>query len=153
LESHLTSREHARVLEQVRWASRRSPVLPTWFDRRRGPGVVLLLLAPFWIRSLGEWSPPSADLDAIGRSLIEHLLLRYPVPEALPRPWRTANFPSLKWVSWLVLLGQGASLRRAGSRFGWSVSSGLLQRFLVAPADLEPREAVMWAEITRLGGT
>ncbi len=154
LQDYVTSPEHVAALEHLRSQGRRWPGMRSWFDQRRGPGVVLVLLAPFWIRSIADWSPPDgSDLDAFGRSLIAHLLLRYPVHESLFRPWGSASFPSLKWVSWLVLLGQGASLRRAASRYGWQLSAGLAQRFVAAPADLDPLEALMWAEITRLGGS
>lgn len=154
LSEYVTSADHVSALDQLRSHGRRWPVLPTWFEHRRGPGVVLVLLAPFWIRSVAEWSPPDgSDLDAFGRSLIGHLLLRYPVPEPLFQVWLSDDFPPLKWVSWLVLLGQGASLRRASARFGWELSSGVAQRFLTAPVDLDPLEALMWAEIARLGGS
>lgn len=125
---------------------------PRWFHHHRGPGLMLLVLAPFWIRPLDAWTPPS-ESDRITDSLIEHVLVRYPVPEAFYRPWRTIHLPSLKWVSWLLLIGQGASLHRAAARFGWRISSKLHPHLLAAPVRLEPVEAVIWAEIMRLGGS
>jgi hypothetical protein len=143
-----------RPLEEVLAIGRRAPELRRWFEQRRGPGLTLLVLEPFWIRSLASWSAPaSADLDALGRSLVDHLLVRFPVPEPLYRPWRSPDPPPLKWAAWLVLIGQGASLHRAAPRFGWSVSTKLAQILSSITDDIAPLEAVMWAEITRLGGS
>jgi hypothetical protein len=116
---------------------------------------MLLVLAPFWIRSLESWACSSRgqDLDATTVSLIDHLFVRYPVPAPLYEPWRSEHLPSLKWACWLLLIGQGASLPRAAARFGWCVSTKLVHHLGSAPADLGPLEAVMWAEITRLGGS
>lgn len=58
-----------------------------WFDDCSGRAIMAVLLAPFWIRPLDAWSAPDAhDRDALGRSLIDHLLVRYPVPDALYQP-------------------------------------------------------------------
>ncbi len=141
---------HDEVLE----VSRRVPELRRWFEQRRGPGLTLLVLEPFWIRPLATWPAESlGDLDAIGRSLVEHLLVRYPVPAPLYRPWRSSDPPPLKWATWLVLIGQGASLHRAAPHFGWSVSTKLAQHLNAITDDISPIDAVMWAEIMRLGGS
>ena len=141
-------------LDEVLASSRRVPELRRWFEQRRGPGLTLLVLEPFWIRSLASWTPTSlGDLDAMGRSLVDHLLVRYPVPEPLYRPWRAPEPPPLKWAAWLVLIGQGASLHRAAPRFGWSVPAKLAQILNAITDDMSPIDAVMCAEIMRLGGS
>ena len=152
--SYSASAPFVAALGQLRTVLRRSPALLEWFDDRSGPGIMAVLLAPFWIRPLEAWSASDAhDLDALGRSLIDHLLVRYPVPEALYQPWQSAAIPSLKWVSWLVLIGRGASVPRAGSRFGWAVSSKLLAQLHAAPSGLMPVEALIWAEVMQAGGS
>jgi hypothetical protein len=141
---------------ELRDAVVRESVLLGWIARHRGPTLMLLLLSPFWVRSLDGWVPPSDavdDDDAVGRSLLEHLFVQFPVPATLFAPWTTMTAPSLKWATWLVLLGGGASLRRAAPRFGWHISSGLLHHLHDAPERLQPIEAIVWAELAQRGGT
>jgi hypothetical protein len=54
---------------------------------------------------------------------------------------------------WLILLGQGASLQRAGTRWGWTIPRGFLDRLFQAPGSRSPLDAAVWAEVHRLGGT
>jgi hypothetical protein len=151
---YLTSAPFAAVRDQLRAAIRQCPALLGWFTVRPGPGVIAFLLAPFWIRSLDTWSAPDTDeVDAVGRSLIDHVLIRQAVPPALYQPWRSAVLPRLKWVSWLALFGRGASVTRAGSRFGWAASSKLLTHLHAAPSDLTPVDALIWAEVMHAGGS
>ncbi|MFN0247009.1 MAG: PcfJ domain-containing protein [Kofleriaceae bacterium] len=138
---------------ELRAAVMREPALLAWIARHRGPTLMLLLLSPFWVRSLDGWVAPSDDDAVLGRSLLEHLFARYPIPAPLFVPWTEMASPGLKWATWLVILGGGASLRRAASRFGWQVSAKLGHHLFDAPAGLEPIEAIMWAELVQRGGT
>jgi hypothetical protein len=139
--------------EELRAAAIREPRLMPWIARHRGPMLMLLLLSPFWVRSLDAWGAPAADDDdALGRSLLEHLFGRYPIPASLFAPWTELASPGLKWATWLVILGGGASLRRAAPRLGWQVSAKLAHHLFDAPAGLEPIEAIMWAELVQRGG-
>lgn len=141
---------------QLRDAAAREPLLLGWIARHRGPTLMALLLSPFWVRSPESWTPPAgaADDDAVLlRSLLEHLFTRFPVPPVLFVPWTTTAAPSLKWATWLVLIGGGASLRRAAPRFGWRISAGLVHHLHTAPQGLQPIEAIVWAEIAQRGGT
>lgn len=122
------------------------------FAARPGPIVTALLFTPFWVRPLASWSPPTGDDATLTLSLIDHLFLVYPVPRALQQPWLEEGLPSLKWVSWLVLLGQGGNLHRAARGFGWSIAKRFSHHFAMAPSDLTTLEACMWSEIGRLGG-
>jgi len=122
------------------------------FEDRPGPIVMALLFTPFWVRPLASWSPPEGDDAAVIRSLIAHLFQIYPVPRALLEPWLANGLPSLKWVSWFLLLGQGGTLHRAARRFGWSIGKRFTHHLATAPDDLTALEACMWAEIARLGG-
>lgn len=142
-------------LDDIRAAVVKTPVLTRWFANQRGPAVMALVLAPFWIRPLSSWSPPNdtTDLDGVTRSLVEHLFARYPLPEPLYRAWHGSSLPVLKWACWCVLLGHGASLHRAAPQFGWQISSRFTQHLLAAPPHLGTLEAVMWAEVSRLGGS
>jgi hypothetical protein len=155
--AYAASTPYVAALDQLRPMLRRCPGLLEWFEGFEGcsgAGIMTILLAPFWIRPLETWAAPdSDDRAALGRSLINHLLVRYPVPEALYQPWEREVVPSLKWVSWLVLIGRGASVPRAGSRFGWAVSSKRLAQLHAAPSGLMPVEALIWAEVKLAGGS
>ena len=138
---------------ELRDAVTREPALMAWIARHRGPSLMLLLLSPFWVRPLDGWIAPGDDDTVIGRSLLEHLFARYPIPAPLFVTWTEMASPGLKWATWLVIIGGGGSLRRAASRFGWQVSAKLVHHLFDAPAGLEPIEAIMWAELAQRGGT
>ena len=152
---YLERLRQAGTLDDIRAAVQKHPVLGRWFADRRGPAVMTLILAPFWLRPLHAWSPPepSADLDAVTDSLVDHLFARYPLPAPLYHAWSGSSLPTLKWACWTVLLGHGASLHRAAPLFGWQVTARFTHYLLQAPADLATADAVMWAEVARLGGT
>lgn len=137
-------------------AVKRSPQLARWVRERPEHHAMLLVLAPFWLRPLASFSPPVLDeappLPELSIALVRHLLVEYPVPPQLLSAWHEDEL-RLKWVLWLVLLGQGASLHRAAPRFGWEVPAKLVAHLFEAPAELEMSAALMWAEVRRLGGT
>jgi hypothetical protein len=122
------------------------------FQDRPGPVLMALLFAPFWVRPLWSWQAPEGDDTAVTRSLVEHLFQIHAVPRALQQPWLVEGLPSLKWVTWLILLGQGGNLHRAARLFGWSVGKRFTHHFAAAPDHLTALEACVWAEVARLGG-
>lgn len=126
------------TLDDIRAAVLKTPLLGRWFADQRGPAVMALVLAPFWLRSLTSWSPPDAasDVDDVTVSLLDHLFARYPLPKPLYHAWLGASLPTLKWACWTVLLGRGASVHRAAPRFGWQVTARFTHHLLAAPAEL-----------------
>jgi hypothetical protein len=151
---YLERLRRAGTLDDIRAAVLAHPVLGRWFADRRGPAVMMLVLAPFWLRPLRAWSPPdSTDLEDVTRSLVDHLFARYPLPRPLYHAWNGSSLPMLKWACWTVLLGHGASLHKAAPLFGWQITARFTHHLLAAPADLATADAVMWAEVARLGGS
>lgn len=128
------------------------------FDGDLEPLLGLALFQPFWLRSPAAWQPPRKKKL---QSLTEHLLLAYPTPRfllaAAASPWTLAE---LRWLVYLIVLGQGGSLRRltelAHRRWPdqWSV---IAHKFVACLAQvgetLSPAEGLMFAEVIRLGGT
>jgi hypothetical protein len=118
-----------------------------------GPVAMALLFTPFWVRPLASWPGLASEGGSLDvSSLVAHLFQIYPVPRALHQPWLGAKMPELKWVVWLILLGQGGNLHHAARRFGWTVAKRFTHAFAAAPHDLAPVEAAMWAEVARAGG-
>lgn len=114
----------------------------------------LLMFAPFWIRPLHSWLPQGADERSKLFSLLDHLLIQYPVPPFLYAEWLTPlEIGRIKWIGWFILLGAGRSLHRAALTFGWTIARKFQAYFLAAPPDITPTEACMYAEILRLGGS
>ncbi|MBS0203739.1 MAG: PcfJ domain-containing protein [Planctomycetes bacterium] len=105
----------------------------------------LCWFAPFWIRDPADWHQGDA------RSLVDHLLVRYEVPSFLYCEW-TRDKPRSKWISWFILLAQGADLKLAASTFGWQMHRRFVQYLFEAPDTMSPTEACVYAEVRRLGG-
>lgn len=115
---------------------------------------LVAMLEPFWLRPAASWQRPDGDDRAQFASLLEHLFVRYPVPRFLLEgvDWVADRF-TWKWLLWLVLMGSGASMVRAGRRIGWWVNSAFLGQLMSVPAQLDATSACTWAEVLRLGGS
>lgn len=111
----------------------------------------ILLFSPFWIRDPLDWPISAKPFD-----LLRFLFVKHEAPGFLFPAWLSAQSFSeahLKWVLWLIIIGQGGSLKRAERHFPWRLS-GKYQRHLASvPDSLPPRDAALLAEIKRLGGT
>jgi hypothetical protein len=120
----------------------------------RAAAIHLLLFRPFWVRSLHSWEPQGAcERDQIVR-LIAHLLTHYPIPPALYAEWMAELEPErTKWLCWTILIGQGQSLHQAAGHFGWELPRRLPHHLFAAPDQATAREACMYAEVLRLGGS
>ena len=114
-----------------------------------------LYLSPFWVRAPADFVLIGDDLRQTIQDLMEHLFTVYPVSPCLRNAWFTRcdnELPDTRWIAWYVLSGQGASIQRAGSLFGWHASPSLLHHLPAAPGDLIPTDGFIWADIKRLGG-
>ncbi len=123
---------------------------PPHSDNYTGMNLIetLVTLHDFWIRPLEDWQylPPSEQATS---SLVEHLLLIYPYPEMTTRVLRS---PDLKWWLWLVILGQGASIKKVAPTMGWEIPKRFMGHFPSSSEHHSTIDAVRWAEIHRLGG-
>lgn len=106
-----------------------------------------------WIRPPEIWIPDhSNDPDLLLRGLIDHLLVRYPVPSFSYSAWKIDG--PLRHVEreWFCHLGKGESLR---SFPGWvpSLSRRALSIFQQATGVGSIREAIRFAQIAALSPT
>jgi hypothetical protein len=115
--------------------------------------LALALFQPFWLRSPSSWRPGAG-------SLVEHLLIAYPTPRFLHAAAHSIDtLDDLRWMAYLIVLGQGGSLRRltelANRR--WPEEWAVIPHKLVAclgrvNEQLFPAPGLMTAEVLRLGG-
>lgn len=125
--------------------------------------VSLLHLRPFWIRPLSTWSHADVAGTEWIESLVNHLLVQFPVPRFIHRDvWASRFSWGGRWVPgffngktamWFILTARGISLHRAAAHFGWVVPKGLVHWLAQAPEELSLTDATLWAEIMRLGGS
>ena len=129
-----------------------------WID----PMLALILVRPFWIRDLANWRAPApASRERVHASLVEHLLIEFAAPRFLARAsFGTPSSVELRWLMWLIVLGQGGSLRRllelAHARWPaeWRPQPNKLVAALArVPDSSATARGIMLAEILRLGGS
>ncbi|HIB77381.1 MAG TPA: hypothetical protein EYO58_07145 [Flavobacteriales bacterium] len=107
----------------------------------------MFLFSPFWVRSPQSWNQDSE------LGLLEHLFVQYEVPPFLVSAWvLEPDVTIFKWVSWFILLGQGASLKRAAPIFGWVVPRGFTRHLWGVSASIPPVEACSTALVRWMGG-
>ena len=112
---------------------------------------LVVFFKPFWIRSAESWTGQSKS------SLIQHLFVNYPVPEFLIDAWdhfQEAAEKQFKWQHWLIILGQGGSLRLVPGKT-WRK----MQQYLfdipwheLPEVSRTPALACLYAEVRRLDG-
>jgi len=116
--------------------------------------LTLIIFSPFWIRSLRDWKSPKLNSEKIIVSLINHLFINFPIPKFLYIEWiREPEYTRLKWICWLILLGQGGSLYRAAPKFNWKISKKLPLFLINVPSNLPPTSACIYAQILGQGGS
>lgn len=107
----------------------------------------IMFFSPFWVRNPHSWE------GSDHASFIKHVFTQFVVPDYLIHEWlRDHESLRLKWLSWLIILGQGGSLKRASTYFHWRIPSGLQHQLQSLTSDLSPLEACFYAELRRLGG-
>jgi hypothetical protein len=131
------------------------------FGGQLARSCALVLFQPFWLRSPSSFRPSGASLFERMASLLEHLLLAYPTPRFLYAAASNLDtLAQLRWLAYLVVLGQGGSLRRltelASRR--WPREWAAIPQKLVGclwrvDERLSPRDGLMAAEVLRLGGS
>jgi hypothetical protein len=113
------------------------------------------LFSPFWIRSPCTWHEDG------NTSLVDHVFVRYSVPEFLHAAWfrqsqaGEMDHPSrfFKWLCWFIILAQGGSLYRAGRLFEWAIARRFQHHLADAPPRASSVEACIHAEVMQLGGS
>ncbi len=113
-----------------------------------------------WIRSLDAFDPEEvAYASRLDEELFRFLFLRYEIPEFLDNQLRTIltngyEKPLEKHcLAWIVILGQGGSLQKAGRVLGWNMPSRFSQSLFEVPATgINLEHGVAWALTLAVGG-
>lgn len=107
----------------------------------------ICILSAFWIRSPQTWKATQGDL-------LSHLFVEYSAPKFLESCWSQVVKPSnLQWLLVYIAYAQGASPKLLSQHFNWRVKSTKLWHHLTqAPPNYSTQDAVLYAEIIRLGG-
>jgi len=128
----------------------------------------ICLFSPFWVRDPNTWSPNSKN------SLCDHLFVLYERPKFMNLFYSYGGH--FKWLCWLILIGQGGSLKKAGKIFNWKINSKFQYYLMKVPPFNEIIErpiifgyydyndeiyyefdyiihSCMYAEVLRLGGS
>jgi hypothetical protein len=113
--------------------------------------VYLAVHAKHWERQPEGWYSPDPSPFAQFRSLVEHLFVRYKIPNFMARVWLAPN--SNAWERQLYLhLARGHSIRSFQTPFRWEMGKPAARFFMQAPDDLAPMAAFRWSRVRSLGG-
>ena len=114
--------------------------------------IELLLLHPFWVRSLSNWKDPgTAPLERL-TSLLNHLLVIYPVQDFFYREWKGYNISiESNWMQWFIMQAQGVSIYKVAKDFGWDVSRNYLRALTQVSGNWDFDEACEIARYMVLG--
>ncbi len=111
-----------------------------------------ILFSPFWIRSPLDWAGESIE------SLFKHLFVLYEIPKHLE--WYVlysekvnSSFDSMKWFFAALYFAQGGSIKHFAKAFALHLPSKFNHYYSQVPSEMSLEEAIIHAEIKRLGGT
>ncbi len=125
---------------------------PDLIDRRYFP-ILENLTRHNWIRPLGDWKVRGKSENARLRSLIDHLVVRYPVPEFL---YKLLGFDQCNWSSMTFFISVASGARVVNSFNGYCLEIPMTRRmchnFMQMPADTPFFAAVRNAQVKALGG-
>jgi len=142
--------QHLRPLVQT--AARLAPRLLD-HPALHQPLVLLALRRPQWVRPLTTWRPGGRGRERQFRTLVDHLLVRYPVPTFAYNAFSCRSDPN-RGLDLFVHLAQGGSIRQA-ARSGLlpaTLTRAMCHRLWLAPADVTLPGAVRFAQVAGNGG-
>lgn len=114
--------------------------------------LALALHEDDWLRPVENWMPPNAGSWCQFRSLAEHLLTNYPVPEFMASAWFELPFGRKQLHhEWYKRLGLGQSIRSCN--LPMKFSKRMVHWFNQAPHHLSVVQGIRWAQVRGLGGT
>ena len=101
-----------------------------------------------WLRPVYTWQPDTSQSNRLQfHSLVNHLFVKYEVPQFLMNCW----FDDGRTIRLLVALGRGSSVRKC--RLPIKMSKSMARQFMCAPVDLTPMQGVRFAQVKSLGGS
>ncbi|MCL6265051.1 PcfJ domain-containing protein [Flagellimonas myxillae] len=113
-----------------------------------------VLFSPFWLRKPQSYPQPTKTY------IFDHVFAHYDYPLFLLSCWYEEQYEmrhselKFKWITWLLIITQGGSLKRAAQLFGWNIHSKFQHYLLQVPDQIRyPKEACIYTEILRLGGS
>lgn len=112
---------------------------------------LILLFSPFWIRDPLDFSDSGDPHD-----LLSFLFVKHEAPGFLFPAWlssKSLHEAHLKWVLWLIIIGQGGSLKRSSRYFPWTITGKYQRHLSTAPEHFSPRDAALLSEVKRISGT
>lgn len=105
-------------------------------------------LKDFWIRDIKTWVKKSRSRDKQFREIINHLFVKYEVPEFMYNVWKSNN---LKFIDWFINMANGKNIRTCKG-LPFELTKRVAHLFKSAPDDFLPLEAIRYAQIIDLGG-
>ncbi len=145
------SPEASRLMTLLRHVEKRAPKLARhdWF------WALWELARQAWLRPLDAWRPKGKAARSKLRSLIDHLVVRFPLPPFLYSVFEAPQAAVRRaGVDLFVALARGASLRKltGGPLLPAPLTRQMCHLLLASKANLELVEAVRHAQVRALGG-
>ncbi len=105
------------------------------------------------VRPLNAWKRKSHNTHKQFRSLLEHLFIKYKVPECFYGIWEIGNLNQTaeKHIDWCIQLTNGASVR-ALANFPVKVTPKIAHYFVNSPDYVSVNEAIRYAQVMACGG-
>ncbi|QDT28854.1 hypothetical protein Enr10x_42000 [Gimesia panareensis] len=104
-----------------------------------------------WYQDPEDWNPPEGSSFVQMRSLVQHLLDQYTVPDFMASVWWT-DYPDVTGMELYLHLGAGYSIRRFPRLAPFEITKAMAAHFIDVPDDLRWDAAIRWSQVLALGG-
>jgi len=107
-----------------------------------------------WINNPNTWEPKGKGKDTVFRSLVEHLLVKYPMPKFFYRAFLNDGHTSLQLVRLFKYLAQGGSFKKAIGTKLMTVpfTKKMCHSFLNTSANVDVLDAIRATQVKAFGG-
>ncbi|HVR20269.1 MAG TPA: PcfJ domain-containing protein [Polyangiaceae bacterium] len=134
---------------------RESEILDMLCSHRDKIVALLLRIAAYsarWVRPVEQWRPQTTEAARQLGELVRHLFERYPTPRFFESAWRRQQASRVDWAAfdWYVHVAGGENIRTVPG-LPVALSKRAAHELTVAPAELSPRRALRWAQLSALG--
>lgn len=103
-----------------------------------------------WIRQLEDWTPNTHNSHGQFVSLLNHLLVQYPVPAFMNSAWFRTDKPSGQYREWYLHVAAGHNIRTAALPIPFTKK--MAHCFMRSPDYCSIEMAINWGHIQALGG-
>lgn len=104
-----------------------------------------------WIRNPDLWKPPNHCVEMQLHSLIQHLFVKYPIPDFFNKVWAYDGDEVRIHQEWYINIGNGENIRHQ-KKLPIPLTKRVAHCMMQAPSNCTVNQAIRWGQVMAMGG-